>query len=280
MAGTTLFQPLTGIITGSALSLGILSLAGCDYWPPALHNQIQELRAELNDALDDRERLSRELTDLQAAQSSLQQDVDATDRESKTLQPQVAALPNTPNRPPSTEPLNRVTAGIVAQQLPADATPSKPSSIMKGSYDFLELKTTHRRGSQVERVQRLLRRHDLPIRVDGVYGPSTASAVRAFQRVHGVPATGIVGPKTYRALLQPISATKSVRQLWLQRPHLKGPDVFKIQQALRRAGYRIPVDGRYGSETDSAVTRFQRKHGLDPDGIVGPRTWALLKAAR
>jgi len=280
MAGTTLFQPLTGIITGSALSLGILSLAGCDYWPPALHDQIQELRAELNDVLDDRERLSRELTDLQAAQGSLLQDVDATDQESKTLQQQVAALPNTPNRPPSTEPLDRVTAGIVARQLPADATPSKPSSIVKGSYDFLELKTPHRRGSQVERVQRLLRRHDLPIRVDGIYGRSTAAAVRAFQRVNGVPATGIVGPKTYRALLQSVSRSKPVRQLWLQRPHLKGKDVLQIQQALRRAGHRIPVDGRYGPDTDIAVARFQRKHGLEPDGVVGPRTWALLKAKR
>lgn len=280
MAHTTLLQPLRYIIRGGVLCLGMLSLAGCDYWPPSLHSHIEELRAELNDALDDRQRIAQELTDLRNTQSSLQEEVETKSRENEGLRQRLAVVPNRPNRFPSAEPDSRPTTGIVTRQSPADASPTKRSSIAKGSYDFLELTTPHRRDPQVKRVQQLLRRHDLPIRVDGVYGRSTEAAVRAFQRVHGVQATGIVGPATYRALLQPISATKSVRQLWLQRPHLKGPDVFKIQQALRRAGHRIPVDGRYGSETDSAVTRFQRKHGLDPDGIVGPRTWALLKAAR
>ena len=280
MANTTLLQPLTGVITGVALSLSMLSLGGCDYWPPALHGQIEELRADLNDALDDRERLSQELTDLRTTQRSLQQEVDAKDRENETLRQQMVALPNTPSRHPSAEPRDRLTAGIATRQSPADARPSKPSSIVKGSYDFLELTTPHRRGAQVERVQQLLRRHDLPIRVDGIYGRSTAAAVRAYQRVNRIPATGIVGPATYRALLQPVSSPKPVRQLWLQRPPLKGRDVLKIQRALRRAGHRIPIDGHYGPETDIAVTRFQQQHGLDPDGIVGPRTWALLKTAR
>ncbi len=277
MADTTRFQSLMSVITGGALSLGMLGLAGCDYWPPALHGQIEKLRAELNDALDDRERLNQELTELRTAQSSLQQEVDSKDRENETLHRQMAALPNTPNRHPSAESRNRLTAGTLTRRSPTDPNPAKPSSIAKGSYDFLELTTPHRRGSQVKRVQRLLRRHDFPIRVDGVYGRSTAAAVRAFQRVHGVPATGIVGPATYRALLQSVSRPKPVRQLWLQRPHLKGRDVRQIQRALRRAGHRIPIDGHYGPETDIAVIRFQQKHGLDPDGIVGPRTWARLK---
>jgi peptidoglycan hydrolase-like protein with peptidoglycan-binding domain len=280
MANPTLFQPLTRAITGGVLSLGLLSLGGCDYWPPSLHDQIEELRSELNDALDDREKLSQELTDLRTTQSSLQQEVDAKDRKNQTLQQQMAASPNRPNRHPSVEPPDRLTAGVVARQPPTDPNPSKPSSIAKGSYDFLELTTPHRRGTQVERVQRLLRRHDLPIRVDGIYGRSTAAAVRAFQRVHGVPATGIVGPATYRALLQSVSRPKPVRQLSLQRPHLNGRDVRQIQRALRRAGHRIPIDGRYGPETDIAVIRFQQKHGLEPDGIVGPRTWARLKTKR
>jgi peptidoglycan hydrolase-like protein with peptidoglycan-binding domain len=40
----------------------------------------------------------------------------------------------------------------------------------------------------------------LGIRVDGVYGSSTASAVRNFQRRNGLLVDGIVGPTTRRAL--------------------------------------------------------------------------------
>ena len=49
-------------------------------------------------------------------------------------------------------------------------------------------------------------------------------------------------------------------------------------QAL--ALYEGPIDGDFDGETEVAVRRFQREHQLEPDGIVGPRTWrALFPAA-
>ncbi|UOO37260.1 peptidoglycan-binding protein [Oscillospiraceae bacterium CM] len=57
-----------------------------------------------------------------------------------------------------------------------------------------------------------------------------------------------------------------------------GPNVKLIQSLLNRIGYDAgPVDGDFGSRTKQAVAAFQRNNGLTPDGIVGPRTWALFE---
>jgi peptidoglycan hydrolase-like protein with peptidoglycan-binding domain len=54
-----------------------------------------------------------------------------------------------------------------------------------------------------------------------------------------------------------------------------GPRVAAVQTWLH-----LPVDRVYGPATRQAVKRFQRRHGLQPDGIVGPATWTALKRAR
>ncbi|MGV9565739.1 peptidoglycan-binding domain-containing protein [Streptomyces sp. NPDC003480] len=40
----------------------------------------------------------------------------------------------------------------------------------------------------------------------------------------------------------------------------------------------LPVDGIYGPQTVRAVIVVQQHAGLAPDGIVGPATWAALRA--
>lgn len=53
----------------------------------------------------------------------------------------------------------------------------------------------------------------------------------------------------------------------------RGTEVRTIQEKLKRWGYYSgSVDGIYGSQTVSAVKKFQKKNGLSVDGIAGTQT--------
>ena len=56
----------------------------------------------------------------------------------------------------------------------------------------------------------------------------------------------------------------------------RGAKVERIQRALGLS----PADGVFGPATKRAVKRFQRRHGLVPDGVVGPATNAALGLTR
>jgi peptidoglycan hydrolase-like protein with peptidoglycan-binding domain len=54
-----------------------------------------------------------------------------------------------------------------------------------------------------------------------------------------------------------------------------------VQSALNQVmDLRLPVSGRMGRATRSAIRRFQAQEGLHPDGIVGPDTERALMARR
>jgi peptidoglycan hydrolase-like protein with peptidoglycan-binding domain len=57
----------------------------------------------------------------------------------------------------------------------------------------------------------------------------------------------------------------------------QGDSVIDLQKLLEQAGLTPdPEDGDFGPATLDAVQSFQSAHGLDPDGVVGPSTWAAL----
>ncbi|NPV26419.1 MAG: L,D-transpeptidase family protein [Firmicutes bacterium] len=60
----------------------------------------------------------------------------------------------------------------------------------------------------------------------------------------------------------------------------RGSDVLEVQRRLQILGYYDgDLDGVYGPQTQQAVIDFQRDHNLEPDGIVGPRTYEELQKA-
>lgn len=58
-----------------------------------------------------------------------------------------------------------------------------------------------------------------------------------------------------------------------------GEDVKVLQAILVKRGYpslEQQIDGIFGRETEACVVHFQWLHGLNVNGVVGPRTRAAL----
>lgn len=127
----------------------------------------------------------------------------------------------------------------------------------------------------VPTLQYLLRAHGQTVAVDGIFGPKTGDAVRAFQRQKRHTVDGIVGPRTWTALVIEV------------RRGAEGDAVRGVQEEFR---YRelsgdpskgLEVDGIFGPRTEAAVRAFQTAIHADVqsmavDGIVGPMTWQAL----
>jgi peptidoglycan hydrolase-like protein with peptidoglycan-binding domain len=63
----------------------------------------------------------------------------------------------------------------------------------------------------------------------------------------------------------------------VSKKEVRMPSAIEIQTALKKAGfYKGPLDGQIGTQTKEALKKFQGANKINPDGVVGSRTWQLL----
>ncbi|MDF2948973.1 MAG: putative peptidoglycan-binding protein, partial [Sedimentibacter sp.] len=130
----------------------------------------------------------------------------------------------------------------------------------------------------------------------GIFDEQTRAAVIEFQKIMGLPMTGIVDMDTWNLLFSTILGIfntippQEVYLPFLRYPgtvYEKGqgiehPGVFIIQEMLSYISLVIPTippineQGVFGEETEKAVMAFQQIFGLEPTGIVDEATWNEL----
>jgi N-acetylmuramoyl-L-alanine amidase len=134
-------------------------------------------------------------------------------------------------------------------------------------------------GPEVEDVQRRLADLGLDVGSDdrGVFEAHTEGAVRAFQQARGLVADGVVGPDTWRVLVE-AGYDLGDRTLYARHPMLRGDDARELQSRLNHLGFDAGnIDGIYGPDTEGAVRDFQLNVGLPVDGIAGAETLSALR---
>ncbi|MBE6765247.1 MAG: spore cortex-lytic protein [Ruminococcaceae bacterium] len=131
-----------------------------------------------------------------------------------------------------------------------------------------------------------------PVEMDGIFGSATESAVRAFQRLYGLPEDGIVGRQTWQALDR--AYTDVIDSVGLLEGGVvpypgevlargsRGENVRQLQEFLSYISSstgsipNVAVDGVFGPATENSVRTFQRIFGLAETGVVGAATWNAI----
>jgi len=128
---------------------------------------------------------------------------------------------------------------------------------------------------------------------DGIYGPETAAAVSRFQRLHGLPVTGVADQTTWEEIvLQYDEALIRVDEAWpvhiilepgqLIRRGEEHPHLHLVQAmltVLSNAYDSIPAPGKSGildEATADSLGGFQQLSGLPMTGQLDKRTWKHL----
>jgi len=128
---------------------------------------------------------------------------------------------------------------------------------------------------------------------DGIYGPATVSAVSKFQRIHGLPVTGITDQNTWERIVaeyepalvhideaEPLTIILEPNEVI--RRGQRHPNIYLVQAilAVLEDTYQSigPVShtGILDEPTYMALSNFQNMSGLPRTGQLDKRTWKAL----
>ena len=112
--------------------------------------------------------------------------------------------------------------------------------------------------------------------IDGVFGPVTEKAVRAFQQSTSVLADGEVGWPTWDEIVE-AGYRPGRRMIYLRQPPFRGADVMELQRMLNDLGFDPgAVNGLFDARTMRAIRDFQKNAGLAVDGVVDDTVFKVL----
>lgn len=180
----------------------------------------------------------------------------------------------------------RTAAGVSATTAPQPQTPATPEPLTQDNVVIISDGTT---GLAVTRLQqRLVELKYYQIAPDGIYNSDDVAAVKHFQRVNNLPVTGIADLATQQTLYTAYAISADAQVALPQLPSTTGlmkigaygAEVSALQSRLIFLNFLSgSIDGKYGTQTATAVTRFQRANSLKADGIAGPQTIGALYSA-
>jgi peptidoglycan hydrolase-like protein with peptidoglycan-binding domain len=109
--------------------------------------------------------------------------------------------------------------------------------------------------------------------IDGIFGGKTETAVKKFQQQRGIAVDGIVGRVSW------INIDEADQSEPVLRVGSSGLPVRRLQSRMSAVGFDTGgVDGRFSPKTEQAVKQLQQQSSLSVDGVVGPKTWAIVDA--
>lgn len=138
----------------------------------------------------------------------------------------------------------------------------------------------------VQTVQRRLSDRGYEVgQIDGIWGESTAGALKKFQKDKNLQASGQLDEQTLAALGVAAAGAATTAQpagrgyvpTAKRTSSLSGNAVRQAQQQLENRGYDVgAVDGRWGPGTRQALMRFQQDRSLPANGQLDEQTMAAL----